>query len=204
MAVVCPCPVPQRKKMPFQLSIKAGIAGGPMIGANTYINLALVDALDVNEIYVNNTPETVQEEQVAFDPATGKISRFQSDGVTPNRWQLNDVLVVNYSKLFIVGTGGEVLRVGAPEKISLSGDGTYILQSGLMIYKVAIKPTAADTVRIGTTLGGDEIMFDKVMTPNVFGDNGFNSDVYADSGNLTIYFTGFTSAAQINIYKLPI
>lgn len=97
--VICPCPPRAKRKTPFQLSIKAGIAGGPVVGAGTYINLVLVDALDVNEIYVNNTQESVQRLQFTLDSTNGKLSRFQADGVTPNVWQLNDVLVVNYSKL---------------------------------------------------------------------------------------------------------
>lgn len=99
MATVCPCPPLAKRKTPFQLSVKAGFAGGPFVGASTYINLVLKDALDINVIYVNNTPETVQALQFTFDSALAKISRFQSDGVTLNPWQRNDVLVINYAKL---------------------------------------------------------------------------------------------------------
>lgn len=204
MATVCPCPPVAKRKIPFQLSIKAGFPGGPVVGASTYINLVLVNALDVNEIYVNNTPETVQEQQVVFDPAQGKISRFQSDGVTLNPWQLNDVLVVDYAKLDVAGGGVKILSNTIPQTIFLDADGTFTLAEGFLIWKISIKPTAPDTVKIGTTVGGDEIMFDKLMTPNVFGNNGVTADVEADGASKTIYFTGFTSQAQINIYTLPI
>lgn len=96
---ICPCPIQTKRKTPFQLAIKAGIAGGPVVGASTYTNLVLVDALDVNEIYVNNTQESVQRLQFTLNAANGKLSRFQGDGVTPNPWQLNDVLIINYAKL---------------------------------------------------------------------------------------------------------
>lgn len=102
MPTVCPCPPVPKRKTPFQLSIKAGFPGGPTVGLGTYTNLVLKNALDINVIYVNNTPETVQALQFTFDSALGKISRFQADGVTPNLWQGGpppDVLVINYSKL---------------------------------------------------------------------------------------------------------
>jgi hypothetical protein len=207
MAEVCPCPPIVQRKIPFQLSIKAGFPGGPIVGASTYTNLVLVNALDVNEIYVNNTPETVQALQVVFNSSLGKVSRFQADGVTPNPWQLNDVLVINYAKLSVAGSGVTVLPNGVPQTISLSGNGTFTLPAGFLITRISIKPTAADTVRIGTTLGGDEIMFDKVMVPNVFTGNGISivdGSAMADGVPITIYFTGFTAQAQINIYTLPI
>lgn len=99
MATVCPCPVPAKRKTPFQLSIKAGFPGGPMVGTSIYTNLVLKDALDINVIYVNNIAETVQALQFTFDAANAKLSRFQSDGVTLNPWQYNDVLVINYARL---------------------------------------------------------------------------------------------------------
>lgn len=207
MAEVCPCPPVVQRKIPFQLSIKAGIAGGPIVGASTYTNLVLVNALDVNEIYVNNTPETVQEQQFTLDTTTGKLSRFQADGVTINKWQLNDVLVINYAKLSIAGSGVTILPNGTPQTISLSGNGTFTLPAGFLITRISIKPTAADTVRIGNTLGGDEIMIDKIMAPNIFTGNGVSladDAAMADGTPITIYFTGFTSPAQINIYTLPI
>lgn len=98
MPTVCPCPVPAKRKTPFQLSIKAGIAGGPIVGTSAYTNLVLKNAVDVNEIYVNNSPETEKALQFSFDSTLGQIKRFQSDGVTLNKWQLNDVLVINYAK----------------------------------------------------------------------------------------------------------
>lgn len=207
MAEVCPCPPVVQKKIPFQLSVKAGMPGGPIVGASTYTNLVLVNALDVNEIYVNNTAETIQEQQVAFDPALGKISRFQSDGVTLNPWQRDDVLVIDYAKLSVVGSGVTVLPSGVPQKISLSGNGTFELPAGLLITRISIKPTAADTVRIGTTVNGEDVMPDKVMVANVFTGNGVSlvdDSAMADGASKTIYFTGFTSPAQINIYTLPI
>jgi hypothetical protein len=91
-----------------------------------------------------------------------------------------------------------------PVTISLSTDGTYTLPDGYFIWKIRIKPTSADTVRIGTTLGGDDVMFDKLMTANVYGNNGVTTDVDADGADQLIYFTGFTTAAEIDLYLLPL
>jgi len=103
----------------------------------------------------------------------------------------------------LVGSG-TVTNLYEPVRLSLDADGTYTLPDGYFIFKINIKPTSADTVKIGTTLAGDEIMFDKVMTPNVYGDNGVTYDVFADGANQIIYFTGFTTTAAIDIYILPI
>jgi hypothetical protein len=103
----------------------------------------------------------------------------------------------------IIG-GVTIENSNAPVQITLDADGTYILPSGYFIYKINIKPTVADTVRIGTTLNGEEIMMDKLMTINVYGSNGVTADVFADGADQTIYFTGFTGTAQISIYILPI
>ena len=103
-------------------------------------------------------------------------------------------------------TGGTstVTNPNTPETIFLSADGTYTLVEGYAIWKITIKPTVADTIRIGTTLNGEEIMMDKLMVINTYANNGVTADVAADGANQTIYFTGFTGQAQINIYLLPI
>lgn len=91
------------------------------------------------------------------------------------------------------------------DTIELGEDGTYMLGAGYMVDKISIKPTVADTVKIGLTDGGDEIMVDKVMVPDVYGYNGVNTpEIYADGGAVTIYFTGFTAPATIKIFKREI
>lgn len=104
----------------------------------------------------------------------------------------------------LLGSGTIASTANVPDTIYLSADGTYILAQGYLIWKIRIKPTSADTVKIGTTLGGNDIMFDKVMTPNVYNDNGVTIDVDADVAAKTIYFTGFTTQAQIDIYIIPL
>jgi hypothetical protein len=107
----------------------------------------------------------------------------------------------------MVDSGGGVITtpsLNTPDTIILSSDGTYTLASGNQIWKITINPSVADTVRIGTTLNGEEIMMDKVMTINTYANNGVTADVFAEGSDATIYFTGFTGAATINIYTLPI
>lgn len=104
-------------------------------------------------------------------------------------------------------TGGTSSGGGSsnlPTTIILNADGTYVLPSGNLLWKISILPSAADTVRIGTTANGEEIMMDKVMVPGSYGSNGVTTDVYAVGGTQTIYFTGFTSAATILIFTLPL
>ncbi len=140
-------------------------------------------------------------------PAPDGVSTYYS-------WNRDTGLLQLYNGL---ASTGELMRISPdiyggivtttsnqPETIYLTGDGTYTLVEGYMFWKISIKPTAADTVRIGTTANGEEVMMDKLMTVNVYGSNGVNADVYADGSSQTIYFTGFTATAQINIYLLPI
>lgn len=97
--VECPCPPVAPTKQPFQLAVVCGIGTGPTAGINTYTNSLLVNALDVNIINVNNSPETILALQFTFDPLTGTVERFQGDGITGNMWQDGDVLVINYAKI---------------------------------------------------------------------------------------------------------
>lgn len=123
--------------------------------------------------------------------------------------------VTGLLSIFGAATPGELIRItpdatggvssgalaNAPITIILAANGTYTLASGYQIWKITINPSVADTVRIGTTANGEEIMMDKVMTINTYANNGVTADVF---GPATIYFTGFTGAATINIYTLPI
>lgn len=98
MATVCPCPVPPKRKTPFELAVKCGFVGGPAAGAYSFTSLVLVNAVDIDEMYVNNVPETTQNDQFTFDPTLGKIFRWMADGVTPNPFLLGDVIVIPYAK----------------------------------------------------------------------------------------------------------
>ena len=95
----CPCPPLPAIKTPFQLAVVAGVGSGPTAGTHIYTTTVLENALDVNLIIVNNTPETEKALQFTFDATTGTLRRFQGDGTTPNQWQGGDILIINYSKI---------------------------------------------------------------------------------------------------------
>jgi hypothetical protein len=97
-APVCP-PSSTKNLSPFQIAVIAGMGQGtPTPGGNTYQLDALKGAIGLNMIIVNNAPETILANQFTFDSATGTISRWQGDGVTPNNWAAGDVLIANFSK----------------------------------------------------------------------------------------------------------
>lgn len=154
-----------------------------------------------------------------------KIVNISRGGVWQNTTSLNDGSnyyawnsVTGLLSIYTAAGLGELIRItpdatggtssgtsaNTPDTIILATDGTYTLASGYQIWKITINPSVADTVRIGTTLNGEEIMMDKVMTINTYANNGVTADVFAEGGDQTIYFTGFTGAATINIYTLPI
>lgn len=146
----------------------------------------------------NTTPLGDGSSYYSWSKATGFLQLF---GQLPlnGAAQAGELMRISVD---LVGSG--VISTN-PETIYLSTDGEYLLPDGYLISRISIKPTSADTVRIGTTLGGDEIMTDKIMTPNVYTNNGISvvdDSAMADGANLTIYFTGFTTQAQINIYLL--
>ncbi len=126
---------------------------------------------------------------------------FQLLGAAPTNGaaQLGELMRISPD---LLNTGNVTISPTQPVLLVLDADGTYTLPDGYFLYKINIKPTSADTVRIGTTLNGEEIMMDKLMTPNVYGR--VTADVFADGSDQTIYFTGFTTTAQISIYILPI
>lgn len=150
---------------------------------------------------------------------------FARGGITQNTTSLNDGSsyyawnrVTGLFSIYPAATAGELFRimpdtgggivtvpsVNTPDTIILAADGTYTLAAGYQIWKITINPSAADTVRIGTTANGEEVMMDKLMTVDTYANNGVTADVFAEGGAQTIYFTGFTAAATINIYILPI
>ena len=83
--------------------------------------------------------------------------------------------------------------------LSLDENGTYELEDGSMIDKILLKPTTADTIKVGTTAGGDEIMMEEELEPNKW--KSITMDIFADGAALTIYFTGITEQTTIIIYK---
>lgn len=85
------------------------------------------------------------------------------------------------------------------DKFSKTADFTYVLADGFMIDKIMLKPSVEQTIKIGKTPGGDEIMFPDILPVNVW--RTVTYDLIADGGDVNIYFEGLTDPTTIIIYK---
>lgn len=95
-------PNPSNIAVQFGIAVIAGMGQGyPVAGTNTYQLDALIGAVGLNFIIVNNTIETIKALQFTLNSVTGTISRWQGDGVTPNNWADGDVLVANFTKYVV-------------------------------------------------------------------------------------------------------
>ena len=208
----------------FQLEAQ-NIIDGPGGGsvAPTPSGSTLPNPLDF-EVSASTTVAT-GETSVTLSQFIGYDVNFSRGGIMQNTTSLGDGSsyfawnrVTGLFSIYPAAQVGELFRImpdlgsgvsvssnaNTPDTIILSTDGTYTLSQGYQIWKITINPSAADTVRIGTTANGEEVMMDKLMTVGTYANNGVTADVFAESGDVTIYFTGFTAAATINIYTIPI
>lgn len=92
----------------------------------------------------------------------------------------------------------KVIEANAYKKTG-TGNLTYVLKSGNSAWRIKIKSSNEDTVKIGTTNGGDEIMMAEVLTLNSY--KTVNCDIDADGSDVTIYVTGLTGTSTLIIYK---
>lgn len=86
------------------------------------------------------------------------------------------------------------------ERVVLTAGGnSYEITDGQMAYNFIIRPAEGDTIKIGTTDGGDEIM----LETELIADKAFsvNKDVIADGENILIYVSGITTDLMMTIYK---
>lgn len=196
----CP-PLSGKGFYPFDIAKIAGVgAKSPIVGVNYYQDDKLKGALGVNMIVVNNSNENIKAKQFTIDTTSGTIYRWQGDGVTPNKWQDGDILIV--PTFFKIQSSEEfaeatlVESIESKDTIDISGPYEYVIDAleNIYVFRVAIKPAASEVIRIGTTSGGDEIMFDELVAAN--DTKGVNVDVYSGS----IFFT-LTGDAEVTIYK---
>lgn len=87
------------------------------------------------------------------------------------------------------------------DRFTITADATRDIPDGQKTSEFGLKPTNDVTIRIGTTLGGDEVMEDKAFTAGTW--DGVISGVYADGAAVTIYitFTGSPGSTKVIIYK---
>jgi hypothetical protein len=83
--------------------------------------------------------------------------------------------------------------------VIMDSDESYLLEDGFMIDKILIKPTIENTVKVGLSEDGDEIMFEDVLPAAQ--NKSISRDIIADGVDVEIFFTGFTADARIIFYK---
>lgn len=88
------------------------------------------------------------------------------------------------------------------DKVTMTSDSNYVLASGYMIHEIWLKPVAGDTVKIGLTDGGDEIMMTDVLTAGQW--KRALTTVFADGATKTLYFRGITDTTTVIILKRKI
>lgn len=79
-------------------------------------------------------------------------------------------------------------------------DTSYLLEDGNMIDMIVMRSANSDSILLGETIGGSEISL--IPIELIGGEwKSVNVQIIANGGDKTIYFTGFTGAALIKIYK---
>lgn len=84
------------------------------------------------------------------------------------------------------------------ERLLQNTDLEYILTDSMLLEKIVIVPTDYMYVKIGTTLGGDEIV--PLLQLTAMQATVISIDWYA-VGDTNIFISGITASAQIIIYK---
>lgn len=128
--------------------------------------------------------------------------------ITPD--QLPQVSSINLSDLFIIyqdkkfkaitytdlkallGSGDSV------ETIQYSENSTYTLNANTLLEKIVVFTTADISLKLGTTLNGDEILIETEYVAD--SASVILLDIYR-TDSLTIYISGITSDTTIKFYK---
>lgn len=87
------------------------------------------------------------------------------------------------------------------DRFTIVATGTRDIPDGQKTVEIGLKPTNDVTIRIGTTLNGEEVMPDKEFLAGLW--DGVIYGVYADGADTTIYitFTGTPGSTKVIIYK---
>ncbi|MGN6438381.1 MAG: hypothetical protein ACTHMM_17695 [Agriterribacter sp.] len=113
------------------------------------------------------------KERILFsgDPLTGKLYRVTYDEVR--------TLVLK------------------PDKMTVTGNSTYLIAAGNTVEKILISPLLTSNIKIGTTAGGDDIWPETTIGAGT--DYPVRVDIHART-NKTLFFTGISSTTTIAIY----
>ena len=86
------------------------------------------------------------------------------------------------------------------EKVALTDEANeYVLEDGFMIYAMHLRPEAADTIKLGFTDGGDEVMMEQEFEANKV--KSVNMDIFADGADVSLFATGLTQPMMMTLYK---
>lgn len=93
----------------------------------------------------------------------------------------------------------DISATSGMDKLTRTADATYTLVDGWQIDQINLKPTTAQTQKVGLTASGEEIMEATELEANV--TKPIIVIVIAEGADKTIYFTGITASTLITIYK---
>jgi hypothetical protein len=90
-------------------------------------------------------------------------------------------------------------KVDFRRKAILYSDGYLIFNKNYSIDKIAIRANTAQTLTIGTTIGGDEVMLEDTLIPNKW--MVLDTEVIPiPNEKIILYFTGITNRTHITVY----
>lgn len=96
-------------------------------------------------------------------------------------------------------------EIVAKNTIQVAGNYRYVVCKGWMVTKIVILSLTTQTIQVGTTPGGDEVIMGDTINPNQYYSH--TQDVLPpgnSSAPLVLFFTGFIAYAKINIYTLKL
>lgn len=90
------------------------------------------------------------------------------------------------------------LQVAAnAEVLELTANYAYVLQNGLWLDSILVKPTVNTTLRIGTSAGGQQLQPDIFLPAGIAEPITLN--LYAD-GDRTLYIYGIIASTNLKVY----
>lgn len=89
-------------------------------------------------------------------------------------------------------SGGNTISIQRPE-FQVSGSNEFNLPAGSLLWRIVIVATGDQTIDIGTTIGGDEIISIDMLDGDILR---FQPDFYTISGQV-IYFTASDSLVKL-------
>ncbi|WP_160711306.1 hypothetical protein [Chitinophaga solisilvae] len=92
-----------------------------------------------------------------------------------------------------------MINAGAVEELTFTSNNSYRIILGSMLEKITVVSPVAQTLSIGTTAGGKDLLSDLLLEANA--GNVIQLDVYAAQTDKMIFFSGITANTTIRFYK---